>query len=110
MKIEVPIRWKEYIQTPEALEARNNRRIISGDEDVEVEENVRYYYDYMTFDIEDVIRFYPFNEQHTIVCMVDENSFCVHLPYESFKDIYAESTGKLIMKYRSPEPELIEEQ
>lgn len=101
MMIEVPVRWLEVVTDPDTLEEIKTRRIIYGDdEESSAAQNVRFTYDYMTLDLGDIKLFHRYDDAHFILKTYDGDSYCVHLPYEGFKDMYQDMLGINITQLR----------
>lgn len=99
-KIEVFCRYRKQPSdlTDEDKAYLNAQRIIHGTdsiEDIEAEDE-KYEYGGMVLDMNDIKAFNGVDKVHTCLRFYEGDSFVIKAPYESFKQLYEELTGKYI--------------
>jgi hypothetical protein len=93
MKVEMPVRWKSIDLTQEEIDAF---KAVNGD-DSELPES--YEYSELVFDIDDVRTFNRLDDEHTTVNILDIH-YHIAIPYNQFKKIYVDLTGKAIFEVK----------
>lgn len=90
MQLELPIRWSETDR-----EASRTARVIDGEDDYV--EKVKYTHSRLIIDAHDIGPFYALDERNTMINDKLGKVYCVTIPFDQFKKIHTEVTGKAIM-------------
>jgi hypothetical protein len=99
MVIEAMVRWTEMrLKKRDDQEAYLNR-LVNGDPESDIPE-AEFHYELspMVFDMDDVLRYNLGTDPNfTILRMKDGDGFMVQIPYEKFKQLWVECTGRSIL-------------
>lgn len=90
---EFTARWVERITDPEELEELRNQQIVNGDEDDEETSYTKYVYGPLVIDIERILSFNKVDDSITLITMDYDEAYPIQLPYETFRQLYQDSTG-----------------
>lgn len=81
MRLELPIRWTEENPVNEMLDNKEKE----------------YTYGKLSIDSEDIHVYYDIDDNNTAIRDKFNSSYIVNIPFENFKQIYTEVSGKAIM-------------
>lgn len=99
MKIEALVRWSSFsVKQQDSTEAYLKRLVDGEESEQDIRAEVVHEYSPLVFDMDDVSRFNKANDpDHTTLRFYDSDVFVVKIPYEQFRDLYSEQTGKVIL-------------
>lgn len=91
------VRWTEMRIKPTDTEENQLKKLVSGEDSPEYMPEFFYQYSPQVFEIEDVARFNRSQDKKsTTLRFKDGDSCVVDIPYEKWRKLYIQCTGKVI--------------
>ena len=94
MRLELPVRWTETDK-----EAEEYNEIVKGKAAAEP----KYSYGRLSIDSEEIAPYYDIDDRHIMVNDKNGKLYCVAVPFDEFKKIFTEVTGKAILALQTKE-------
>jgi len=94
MRLELPVRWTETDKEAERINELTNS---------DPKPESKYSYGRLSIDSEEIGPYYDIDDRHIMVNDKNGKIYCVAVPFDEFKKIFTEVTGKAILALQTKE-------